>query len=80
MLLPLISERLTVEDDSELWDIAMATLLADALKSKTGPKQEIAALVGCCHHWISPHHPIRWVADGGFAWPFGYDKTTRAPS
>src|SRR5207249_2239923 len=22
------------------------------------------------------HHPIRWTAGGGFAWPFGYDKMT----
>jgi hypothetical protein len=39
-------------------------------------REEVYAVIGCCHHWISPHHPIRWSADGGFAWPFGYDKTT----
>jgi hypothetical protein len=32
------------------------------------------AEIGYCHRWISPHQ-TPWSADGGFAWPFGYNKT-----
>jgi hypothetical protein len=76
MLYPsMIAEHLTDDDDADLWAVATTTLLAQA-QAATDHKQEIYAQLGCCHHWISPHHPIRWAADGGFAWPFGYDKTT----
>jgi hypothetical protein len=75
MLLPLIAERLTSDDDPELWELATSTLLAKA-EAAADAEKEVYAQIGCCHHWISPHHPIRWRADGGFAWPFGYDKTT----
>jgi hypothetical protein len=77
MVHPLIAENLTADDDPDLWDIAERTLFpgAEALAAET--KQEVYAQVGCCHHWISPHHPLRWVADDTiFSWPFGYDKTT----
>jgi hypothetical protein len=76
MLHPLIAEHLTGDDDPELWDVVTTTLLAHAAGAAAGTREEVYAQVGCCHHWISPHHPIRWTADGGFAWPFGYDKTT----
>jgi hypothetical protein len=77
MLHPLIAEHLTTDDDPQLWDFASGMFLAETQASAGGSKQDIYAQVGCCHHWISPHHPIRWVADGNvFAWPFGYDKTT----
>jgi len=78
MLHPLIVEHLTADDDPELWDVATTTLLAEAAAAAADTREEIYAQVGCCHHWISPHHPIRWTADGGFAWPFGSDKTTTA--
>jgi hypothetical protein len=77
MINTLIAEHLTDDDDPQLWDIASRTLLAETEALAAGSKQDIYAQVGCCHHWISPHHPIRWVADGAiFSWPFGYDKTT----
>jgi hypothetical protein len=76
MLHPLIAEHLTGDDDPELWDVATTTLLAEAEALASAAQQVVYTQVGCCHHWISPHHPIRWTADGGFAWPFGYDKTT----
>ncbi len=76
MLHPLIAEHLTGDDDPDLWDVATRTLLAEAEELAADAKQDVHAQVGCCRHWISPHHPIRWAAGGGFAWPFGYDKTT----
>jgi hypothetical protein len=76
MLHPLIAEHLTGDDDPDLWDVATTTLLAEAAAAAVDTREEVYAQIGCCHHWISPHHPIRWTADGGFAWPFGYDKTT----
>lgn len=76
MLHPVITEHLTDDDDPALWDVATTTLLAEAAGVTGHTKQEVYAQVGCCHHWISPHHPLRWAADGGFAWPFGYDQTT----
>lgn len=76
MLHPLIADHLTGDDDPDLWDVATRTLLAEAEALAAEAQQDVYAQVGCCHHWISPHHPIRWAADGGFAWPFGYDKTT----
>ena len=74
MLYPLIAEHLTPDDDADLWDLATTLLLAKA--EAAGTHSEIYVQIGCCHHWISPHHPIQWAADGGFAWPFGYGKTT----
>jgi hypothetical protein len=77
MLNPLIAVHLTADDDPVLWDITISTLLAEAGAAATDTKEEVVAQIGCCHHWISPHHPIRWMAGGNyFAWPFGYDKTT----
>jgi hypothetical protein len=72
--LAVIAEHLSSDDDPHLWDVATTTLLAEAAQAADA-RAEIYAEVGCCHHWISPHHPIRWTADGGFAWPFGYNKT-----
>jgi len=76
MLHPLIAAHLTSDDDPDLWDVATTTLLAEAGVAAADSRDAVYAQVGCCHHWISPHHPIRWTADGGFAWPFGYDNTT----
>ena len=74
MLDPSISERLTGDDDPDLWDLATSTILADAEQSDGETDKEVFAQVGCCSHWIRPHQ-TRWAADGGFAWPAGYDKT-----
>jgi len=75
MLHSLISAHLTADDDPDLWDVATTTLLAEAGATAADAREEVYAQVGCCHRWIGPHL-IRWPADGGFAWPFGYDKTT----
>src|SRR4051812_21836998 len=75
MLHPLIAKHLTSDDDTNLWDVATTMLLTKA-GAVAGNQQEVYAQIGCCHHWISPHRPIRWAAGGGFAWPFGYDPTT----
>ncbi len=75
LLHPLIAEHLTGDDDLDLWDTATGALLAEAEASAASTPQEVYAQIGCCHHWISPHG-IWWGADGGFAWPFGYNKTT----
>jgi hypothetical protein len=76
MLHSLITEHLTADDDTGLWQIATTTLFALAEASAAKTRKNVFVQIGSCSHWISPHHPIRWIADGGFAWPFGYDKTT----
>lgn len=37
----------------------------------TGPGRVVTRL-GRCSRWLRPHQ-TRWTADGGFAWPTGYD-------
>ena len=76
MLHPVIAEHLAGDDDPDLWNLATTTLLEEAVAEAANTNEDLYANVGCCRHWISPHHPIRWTANGGFAWPFGYDKTT----
>ena len=76
MLDPSLAEHLSYDDDSILWDLVVRTILTDAVHAVGDSGQEVVAKIGCCHHWISPHHPLRWTAGGGFAWPFGYDKTS----
>ena len=70
-----IAEYLTDEDDPVLWDVAMNTILTDAAQLARDAKKPVFSQVGCCRHWIRPHQS-RWAADGGFAAPFGYDRTT----
>jgi hypothetical protein len=76
MLQSLIAAHLTSDDDPDLWEVVTKNLLAEAAAASVETEQDVYSQIGCCHHWISPHHPIRWVNGGGFAWPFGYDKTT----
>lgn len=75
MLDPAIAVQLTDEDDPALWDVATNTILANAGLRGDNTKLGVFAQVGSCRHWIRPHGS-RWLADGGFAAPFGYDKTT----
>jgi hypothetical protein len=70
-----ITEHLSEDDDPDLWEVATTALLAEAAELARDARAEVYAEVGCCHHWISPHRPIRWTVGGGFAWPFGYNKT-----
>lgn len=72
---PSIAAQLTSDDDPVLWDVATRTILADAAQISRDTHEDIFAQVGSCRHWIRPHQS-RWTADGGFAWPFGYEKTT----
>jgi hypothetical protein len=71
---PLLGERLDRTDDPELWTCAVNAVLADAtaLCLATANPRRITAEVGRCSHWLRPHQ-TRWTADGGFAWPTGYD-------
>ena len=75
MLEPLIFERLACDDDPDLWEVATSTILADAVLLNQEVDEDIFSQVGCCRHWIRPHQH-RWTADGGFAFPAGYDSTT----
>jgi hypothetical protein len=75
MLSTWIAQHLTDEDDPELWEIATQVILADALLFAHDAKIPLFAQIGRCDHWIRPHQS-RWTAGGGFALPFGYDKTT----
>jgi hypothetical protein len=56
-------------------DVATNTILTDATHFAQDSHDAIYTQIGCCRHWIRPHQS-RWTADGGFAAPFGYDKTT----
>jgi hypothetical protein len=67
--------QLTDDDASDLWDVAVTTILADAAALAREAGVNVFAEVGCCSHWIRPHQ-YRWIEGGGFASPFGYDKTT----
>jgi hypothetical protein len=75
MLDPAIAAQLTDEDDPALWDVATNTILADAALTGGNAKDDVFVQIGSCRHWIRPHQS-RWIADGGSAAPFGYDKTT----
>lgn len=64
-----IAQNLNAEDDPELWQVVIDTILAD-LQAANG----ITVEIGRCSHWLRPHQ-TRWTADGGFAWPTGYGGT-----
>lgn len=72
---PAILEHLDDDDDVDLWDLATSTILNDAASLHGQSHEKVFAQVGCCRHWMRPHQS-RWTADGGFAFPSGYDKTT----
>lgn len=75
MLSQTITEHLGSDDDPKFWSLAVDTILKDAVFASQQTDDVIFAEIGCCRHWIRPHQS-RWVDEGGFAWPFGYDKTT----
>lgn len=58
--------RLDSDDDPELWQYVIATVLGDVVGI-----DEYVISIGRCSHWLRPHQ-TRWGADGGFAWPSGY--------
>ena len=63
-------DRLSSDDDPELWAVVLDTILADLT-----PEPGMAVEVGRCSHWLRPHQ-TRWTADGGFAAPVGYGSGT----
>jgi hypothetical protein len=65
--------RLAPEDDAELWEVVLATVLADP-SSRQGMEVDI----GRCSHWLRPHQS-HWLADGQFALPRGYGPLSRRP-
>jgi len=71
-----VARSLTESDDARLWDLAIAEIFRDAeyLSGHTRSKSPIFAEVGTCSHWQRPHQH-RWLKDGGFAAPYGYDGT-----
>ena len=75
MLEPAIAAQLASDDDPGLWEVATNAILGEAATLGQDSHEDVFAQVGCCRHWVRPHQS-RWSADGGFAAPFGYDKTT----
>src|SRR5205085_4593730 len=63
-------DRLSSDDDPELWAVVLDTILADLT-----PEPGMAVEVGRCSHWLRSHQ-TRWTADGGFAAPVGYGSGT----
>lgn len=66
--------ELTVDDDLQLWQVAVTELLRDAefLCRHAQSNSPIYTELGCCSHWLSPHNYGSWLADARFAWPSGY--------
>ena len=60
---PSISDHLTGDDDSDLWDVAVNTILTDAALLARDTREDVFSQVGCCRHWIRPHQ-MRWTVDG----------------
>jgi len=64
-----IIERLDVDDDVALWQVAVETIVAspEADAEAYSGKDCIVIKIGRCSHWIRPH----WQNAAGTAWPFG---------
>ena len=62
------------DDDPALWFAVTNVVFLDAqaLCGIAVDGRRIVAQLGRCSHWLRPHQ-TRWPADGGFAWPTGYD-------
>lgn len=74
ILEPAISPLLNREDDPALWMAAVSQVYSDAelLAAGLAGSTNLVTEYGRCAHWLRPHQS-RWTADGGFAWPTGYD-------
>jgi hypothetical protein len=71
---PASAPLLCEEDDPELWAVVVNTVYSDAqalCRLVTG-RGRVVTRLGRCSHWLRPHQ-TRWPAEGGFAWPTGYD-------
>ncbi|MCG6987828.1 MAG: hypothetical protein LJF06_06575, partial [Gemmatimonadetes bacterium] len=62
------------EDDLELWATVVAEVYEDAeyLCRYNPSRRWIETEIGAGSHWLRPHQ-TRWTADGGFAYPVGYE-------
>ena|GEM_PF-1491488 len=71
---PVITPLLWDDDDPELWRAVVNGVYSDAqVLCRLVPRGwSIVTQLGRCSHWLRPHQ-TRWTADGGFAWPSGYD-------
>jgi len=76
-----ILECLTVDDDPNLWEVAVREILANAeylCQSYRGPDR-IFSRIGSCSHWLSPHNKGSWFKDDvKFAWATGYGSSGSA--
>ena len=73
-MVEVLRQRLTDDDDPELWDAVIRVLTEDVLRRRTresDAKADWFFQIGACSHWARPHQ-TRWPAAGGFAWPSGY--------
>ncbi|HVK12603.1 MAG TPA: hypothetical protein VM597_27890 [Gemmataceae bacterium] len=71
---PAVVRLLGEEDDPALWSAVVDAVYPDAraLCQVVAGRWEVSTQLGRCSHWLRPHQ-TRWPADGGFAWPTGYD-------
>lgn len=70
----LVKAQLGDDDDPAFWRAAISSIYRDAeyLCEHNPSNKVITTRVGVCSHWRAPHR-VRWTADGGFAYPSGYD-------
>ncbi|HEY1188362.1 MAG TPA: hypothetical protein VGE74_11940 [Gemmata sp.] len=70
----IIAPLLGGDDNPSLWAAVVNTVYADAqaLCRSVARRGRVLTRLGRCSHWLRPHQ-TRWTADGGFAWPTGYD-------
>ena len=80
---PVLEPRLPAligdDDDDALWRTAVSAIYRDAeyLCRYNPRKRAVRTIIGACSHWLRPHQ-TRWTADGGFAWPSGYQASTHS--
>jgi hypothetical protein len=69
-----LGDCLTPEDDPLFWKVAVSVLMQDVnhIILVTESQRNFFIEIGPCSHWLRPHQ-TRWTADGGFAWPAGYE-------
>jgi hypothetical protein len=73
----LVIDNLTSDDDPALWEQVLKVVIAEFnSRLEEVPAKTLKFIeIGACSHWLRPHQ-TRWKADGGFAWPSGYDGGT----
>ncbi len=69
-----IEASCATEDDLQAWRAIVDAVYSDAeqLLSALAASVDVTTEIGRCSHWLRPHQ-TRWTADGGFAWPTGYE-------